>query len=234
MESHERNSCALDYGSHRGRQADPRHRPPRRDPGRPRRRDRQSLDRRLRRASPTPGTTTDGRRRPTRSSSPSRTRRRRTRCSSRRSRRSTRARSRSTATPCSRRARTWPSGAALDALRAGTLKPVIWTPSSSLWGRLLTQTADVTWVPRQNVVAVPHAARDRDVGGRRRGRSAGRRSSSAGPTSWPRRRTRRAGRSTATRSGGRSGSATPTPTSRPPACRPSPPSTTRPPARPRA
>jgi Ca-activated chloride channel family protein len=43
------------------------------------------------------------------------------------------------------------SGAALDALRAGTLKPVIWTPSSSLWGRLLTQTADVTWVPRQNV-----------------------------------------------------------------------------------
>jgi len=37
------------------------------------------------------------------------------------------------------------SGAALDALRAGTLKPVIWTPSSSLWGRLLTQTADVTW-----------------------------------------------------------------------------------------
>src|SRR5262249_6868449 len=43
------------------------------------------------------------------------------------------------------------SGASLDALRAGTLKPVIWTPSSSLWGRLLTQTADVTWVPRDNV-----------------------------------------------------------------------------------
>lgn len=43
------------------------------------------------------------------------------------------------------------SGAGLDRLRAGTLQPVIWTPSSSLWGRLLTQTADVTWVPRENV-----------------------------------------------------------------------------------
>ena len=43
------------------------------------------------------------------------------------------------------------SGAGLDRLKAGTLQPVIWTPSSSLWGRLLTQTADVTWVPRQNV-----------------------------------------------------------------------------------
>jgi len=43
------------------------------------------------------------------------------------------------------------SGASLDALRKGTLKPVVWTPSSSLWGRLLTQTADVTWVPRDNV-----------------------------------------------------------------------------------
>jgi Ca-activated chloride channel family protein len=43
------------------------------------------------------------------------------------------------------------SGAGLDRLRSGTLQPVIWTPSSSLWGRLLTQTADVTWVPRQNV-----------------------------------------------------------------------------------
>ncbi len=43
------------------------------------------------------------------------------------------------------------SGAGLNRLKAGTLQPVIWTPSSSLWGRLLTQTADVTWVPRQNV-----------------------------------------------------------------------------------
>jgi Ca-activated chloride channel family protein len=43
------------------------------------------------------------------------------------------------------------SGAALDALRAGTLKPTIWTPSSSLWGRLLTQVADVSWVPERSV-----------------------------------------------------------------------------------
>jgi Ca-activated chloride channel family protein len=42
------------------------------------------------------------------------------------------------------------SGAALDALRAGTLKPTIWTPASSLWGRLLTELADVSWVPRDN------------------------------------------------------------------------------------
>src|SRR4029079_5215321 len=43
------------------------------------------------------------------------------------------------------------SGAVCDALLKGALRRVIWTPSSSLWGRLLTQTADVTWVPRQNV-----------------------------------------------------------------------------------
>ncbi len=42
------------------------------------------------------------------------------------------------------------SGAALDALRAGTLKPTVWSPSSSLWGRLLTQQADVTWVPERS------------------------------------------------------------------------------------
>jgi Ca-activated chloride channel family protein len=42
------------------------------------------------------------------------------------------------------------SGTALDQLKAGTLQPTIWTPSSSLWGRLLTQTADVTWIPERN------------------------------------------------------------------------------------
>lgn len=46
------------------------------------------------------------------------------------------------------------SGVGLNRLKAGTLQPVIWTPSSSLWGRLLTQTADVTWVPRQSVSMV--------------------------------------------------------------------------------
>ncbi len=42
------------------------------------------------------------------------------------------------------------SGAAFDRLRAGTLQPVIWTPSSSLWGRLLTQVGDVTWIADRN------------------------------------------------------------------------------------
>ena len=40
------------------------------------------------------------------------------------------------------------SGTAYASLAAGKLKPTIWSPSSSLWGRLLTQTADVSWIPR--------------------------------------------------------------------------------------
>ena len=42
------------------------------------------------------------------------------------------------------------SGKAFDQLRAGTLKPTIWSPSSSMWGRLLTQVADVPWVPKDS------------------------------------------------------------------------------------
>lgn len=42
------------------------------------------------------------------------------------------------------------SGAAYDQLRAGKLKPVIWSPSSSLWGRLLTHEEDVSWIPSDN------------------------------------------------------------------------------------
>jgi Ca-activated chloride channel homolog len=42
------------------------------------------------------------------------------------------------------------SGAAFDRLRDGSLQPVIWTPSSSLWGRLLTQVADVAWIADRN------------------------------------------------------------------------------------
>jgi len=42
------------------------------------------------------------------------------------------------------------SGAALDQLQRGTLKPTIWSPSSSLWGRLLTEQADVPWVPESS------------------------------------------------------------------------------------
>ena len=146
-------ACRLDYGSHRGRQAAPGHRPSRRDRGRPRRGDRQGLLRRfggLDRT--TPGTTTEAQApagavvvtgRVLAGEGP--------RCSSRRSRRSTRARCTVNGHPVFVKGENVSSGAGLDRLKAGTLQPVIWTPSSSLWGRLLTQTADVTWVPRQNV-----------------------------------------------------------------------------------
>ncbi len=46
------------------------------------------------------------------------------------------------------------SGAALERIKAGSLQPTIWTPSSSLWGRLLTEQKDVTWVPAENASLV--------------------------------------------------------------------------------
>jgi Ca-activated chloride channel family protein len=42
------------------------------------------------------------------------------------------------------------SGASPSSLPSDALTPTLWSPASSLWGRLLTQTADVTWVPQRN------------------------------------------------------------------------------------
>jgi Ca-activated chloride channel family protein len=42
------------------------------------------------------------------------------------------------------------SGAALEQIKEGKLKPVIWTPSSSFWGGLLTESADVPWIPAKS------------------------------------------------------------------------------------
>ena len=120
------------------------------DPGRPRRRDRQAVDRRLRRRPPAPA-------RPPRQApagaivvsvaySPEKEALFKQAFAAFNARKVT-----VDGRPVFAQGQNVASGAALDALRAGTLKPVIWTPSSSLWGRLLTQTADVTWVPRQNV-----------------------------------------------------------------------------------
>jgi Ca-activated chloride channel homolog len=38
------------------------------------------------------------------------------------------------------------SGAALDAMRQKTLKPTLWSPASSLWGRLYTQQTDTAYL----------------------------------------------------------------------------------------
>lgn len=42
------------------------------------------------------------------------------------------------------------SGAALEQIKDGRLKPVVWTPSSSFWGGLLTESADVPWIPAKS------------------------------------------------------------------------------------
>ena len=46
----------------------------------------------------------------------------------------------------------------------GTLKPVAWSPASSLWGRLLNFEADRPLAPDEQPVDRAHAAGDRDVG----------------------------------------------------------------------
>ena len=59
-------------------------------------------------------------------------------------------------------------------IAAGELEPVVWSPASSLWGRLLNFEADRRARARGEPVDRPHPARDRDVGALRARRSAGR------------------------------------------------------------
>jgi Ca-activated chloride channel family protein len=47
--------------------------------------------------------------------------------------------------------RTVSSGEALDELRGGALKPTVWSPASSLWGRLFTEEADKTYLAERPV-----------------------------------------------------------------------------------
>ena len=143
-------SLRLDYGSHRGRQAAPGHRPFRGDRDRPDRGDRQGLLRRL-------GGFGQPARYDHRGAGAGRRGRRHGRLLAGEGRpvqagvRDFNTRNEQVnGQPIFVKGENVSSGAALDRLEAGTLQPIIWTPSSSLWGRLLTQTADVTWVPREN------------------------------------------------------------------------------------
>ena len=133
--------------------------------------------------------------------------------------RSTPSGTRSAAGRCSSRRRSIASGEARDARSpAGTLKPVAWSPASSLWGRLLElRGRPATWSPDDEPVDRAHAARDRDVGadGARARLAAASRSASRSCSSW---RAPDAGWSAVrpARSGAASSSSTPTRTSRPP------------------
>jgi Ca-activated chloride channel family protein len=47
-------------------------------------------------------------------------------------------------------AQNWSSGKAMDDIAAGRFQPTVWSPSSSLWGRLLNYQADKPYVAREN------------------------------------------------------------------------------------
>ena len=65
-------------------------------------------------------------------------------------------------------ARIMASGDAETRIAQGKLRPVLWSPASSFWGRLLNYEADQRAGGRREPVDRAHAARDRDVEAARR------------------------------------------------------------------
>ena len=65
---------------------------------------------------------------------------------------------------CTSEALSVASGEAETRIAAGRLRPSVWSPASSLWGRLLNFDANARMVARGQPVAGPHAAGHRDVG----------------------------------------------------------------------